>query len=206
MRAIASVAFHVVLPALMLAGCGEKATEKNMAEANTAVPNAMGEMPGNSATPMPQMGAQYGVYRDDKGRAAPDAEFVGPGGAKVSLKSFVGKPFLLVLWGTDYAQSTDMLPSLDAFAAEGKLPVVAVNVEPRSDDAMPDTVTPFLKAHQFKALQDYRDRYQTLLPMLHGPTIPDAILYNSAGHEVLRISGTADFTSPEVRALLAEAK
>jgi thiol-disulfide isomerase/thioredoxin len=197
MRAFASATSALFLPALLLAGCGKQASDGNMMAPNASMADNVSVAP---------VAPELNVYREEKGEAAPTAEFVGPGGTNAHLAAFAGKPFLLYLWGTGFQQSVDMMPSLDALAAEGNLPVVALNIEGRSSEDLPDVVTPFLQAHNFKALKDYRDPKQAMLAALHGPTIPNAILYDSTGHQVLRIIGSADFTSREVRALLAEAK
>jgi thiol-disulfide isomerase/thioredoxin len=190
MRPILSALFTVGMPALFLAGCN-KTSDTNLADANVTVPVAS-----------PTATASYQVYRTYKGEAAPTGEFTVPGGGKATLAKFAGKPFLVSLWPILCDRCASQLTNLDTLAAEGKIPVVALN----TDVGMSATTDNFMQAHQFKALHDYRTPNLSVIAPYRGAGGPTTVLYDSQGKTVWWITGEADFSKPDVRALLDEAK
>lgn len=200
MRAPVLLISAICLTALVATGCSKPSPEARAPATNALASDIAKSEPAKPAAP------QYIVSRDDAGEAAPTVELEDPDGEKMTLGRFAGKPFLVALWGPQISSSVDELPSLDELASEGKIQVVAVAPDRRSIDAVIDPTTPFLARHQFKALKDYRQPGLALIPALHGAITPSAFLYDSKGRLVLEINGAADFTSADVRALLAEAK
>lgn len=191
----------IVLSTLLASGCSSK---PNATNGSAADPSDNGSVAAHAAAPA--QAPAYSVSDSAKGEAAPmTVRFAGPGGAPISLAKFVGKPFLVAIWGSDFPTSVDQLHSLDALAAEGKLAVVALNIDSRPNDDYADSATPILTAQKLTALGDYRDPNKALFSALGGPVTPSSILYDSKGKEVLRILGPANFGTEEVRALLARA-
>ncbi|WP_240047494.1 TlpA family protein disulfide reductase [Sphingomonas panacisoli] len=139
--------------------------------------------------------------RKHKGQAAPTAAFEGPDGAKLTLAGFAGKPFVLNLWATWCGPCKVEMPALDKIAAEGKLPVVTISQDLNGAAA----VTPYFAAAKFKALKAYLDPKLGFSAALGNPSLPTTILYDAKGHEVWRMTGGMDWTSPTARDLLGEA-
>lgn len=203
MRTKFALVAALVLPAMLTtAGCGKKSSGLSVADANASAVNVAD----TSANATKESFPLFSTSREEAGRAAPmTAIFQGPGGSMATLAKFAGKPFLVYLWSQNLPDAVAALPSLDGLAREGKLAVVAVNVDPRPSDAFPDLVSPFMATHKYKALADYRDPKSTLKHALGNPIPPQAILYDSQGKQILQIS-YGSFADPKVRALIDEAK
>jgi hypothetical protein len=178
------------LPVVLTAGC-HKSTDKTDAP-KVAAPSAP-EKP------------TYDILRFDAGKPVPTMTLEDIDHGTTTLTKYVGKPFILYLWDSNIPDSIDSLPSINTIASEGKFPVVAVNGDVRPSKAFPDRATPILAAHNIKAIQDVRDTKNALSLSL-SVALPSAILYDSAGKQVLRIVGKADFTNSEIRKALDEAK
>jgi thiol-disulfide isomerase/thioredoxin len=193
----------VLLPVLLTAGCDRQSPaneQANGAAANLA--DASAPTPDEATAP-----ADNGVDviakldRGHRGEAAPTAAFDGPGGAKLTLASFAGKPFLLNLWATWCGPCKIEMPALDKIAAEGKLPVVTIS---QDLDGAAD-VAPYFAAAKFKALRPYLDPKLGFSYALGNPSLPMTILYDAQGRELWRMTGGMDWTSATARELLAEA-
>ena len=143
-----------------------------------------------------------GVHRDHKGQPAPDGAFDDPSGKPVKLSAFRGRPFLVNLWATWCAPCVKELPTLDALAKGGTIPVVAV-----SQDSAPNaSVVAFLQSHHISALKPYQDPKMALSGALGPDTVlPTSILIGADGKEVWRYVGDLDWTSPQAAKLLADA-
>jgi len=194
----------VLLPVLLTAGCDRQSPANEQAYRVTA-----NVLDANASTPDEAMApADNGVDvvgqldRKHKGEAAPAVMFDDPNGVKTTLASFTGRPFVLNLWATWCGPCKVEMPALDKIAAEGKLPIVTVSQDMDGAKA----VAPYFAAAKFKALKAYLDPKLGFSFALGNPSLPTTILYDATGHEVWRMTGGMDWTSPTARDLLAEAK
>jgi thiol-disulfide isomerase/thioredoxin len=167
---------------------------------------ACGESPADSPE-QPQAArtkpASGQVDRSHKGEAAPEAPFEDPGGERVTLAEFAGKPLLLNLWATWCAPCVEEMPTLDALALrEGKkLQVMTVS----QDLEGREKVEAFLARHKFKALEGWLDPEMALMTALKANSLPMTILYDAQGREVWRVTGPVDWQGPRAAALVGEA-
>ncbi|MEO5494009.1 MAG: TlpA disulfide reductase family protein [Sphingomonas sp.] len=193
----------VLLPVLLTAGCDRQSPANGQANGVAAnVADASAPTPDEATGPADNGVDVIGkLDRGHKGEAAPTALFDDPNGVKTTLASFSGKPFVLNLWATWCGPCKIEMPALDKIAAEGKLPVVTVSQDMDGATA----VKPYFAAAQFKALKAYLDPDLGFSKALGNPSLPTTILYDASGHEVWRMTGGMDWTSPTARDLLAEA-
>ena len=199
----------LLLPVLLIAGCDRQSPANEQADrvaANAIGPSAPTP---DEATGPADNSSDGGVDviarldRKHKGEAAPTVLFDDPDGVKTTLASFSGKPFVLNLWATWCGPCKIEMPALEKIAAEGKLPIVTV-----SQDMLVDGVNPapaYFAAAKFRALKAYLDPKLGFSEALGNPSLPTTILYDATGHEVWRMTGGMDWTSPTARELLSEA-
>ena len=142
------------------------------------------------------------VMRENNGKAAPAATFVGPDDAPTTLAAFRGKPLLVNLWATWCAPCVAEMPTLDKLAAAqaDKLTVIAV----AQDLQGAKVVDPWFQTAGLTTLQPYIDPENGLL-LAYNSALPTTILYDAEGREVWRIIGAIDWQGTEAKALLAEA-
>jgi thiol-disulfide isomerase/thioredoxin len=193
----------LLLPVLLIAGCDRQSPTNG--QANGVAVNAADA---SAPTPDEATGpADNGVDvigkldRGHKGEAAPTVLFDDPNGVKLTLASFAGKPFVLNLWATWCGPCKIEMPALDKIAVEGKLPVVTVSQDLDGATA----VKPYFAAAKFKALKPYLDPQLGFSKALGNPSLPTTILFDASGHEIWRMTGGMNWTSPTARELLAEA-
>ncbi|WP_341850081.1 TlpA family protein disulfide reductase [Sphingomonas immobilis] len=136
--------------------------------------------------------------RGHKGEAAPALSFEGPDGKAMTLAAFKGKPVLVNLWATWCGPCVAEMPTLDALA--GTMTVATI-----SQDKDRPTVDAYFKAKGFRNLKPYLDS-KLGFSVGFNASLPTSILYDSTGHEVWRMAGGMDWTTPTAKALLAEAK
>jgi thiol-disulfide isomerase/thioredoxin len=134
---------------------------------------------------------------------APDIAFTGPDGKSVRIKDLKGKVVVLNLWATWCAPCKVEMPTLAKLAAAYQAqPVQVVALSADSPD----------KAAEAKAfiarnppLKPYLSGGSTILfkfqPSVAG--LPSTIIYDKKGVERARISGDADWSSKEARAVVA---
>jgi thiol-disulfide isomerase/thioredoxin len=181
----------LLLLALLVAGCDRQKAETPQAE-QAAAP-AAGEM-------------QKGVDRRRAGEPAPATIFRDPGGGDISLADFKGVPTLVNLWATWCAPCVKELPTLDklaaSHAADGQLGIIAV-----SQDSKPQAeVKAFLGKLGIAHVGAFHDDKMALSGALGVQVMPTTILYGSDGKEIWRYVGDLDWTGPEAKKLLSEAK
>ncbi|TPG15411.1 TlpA family protein disulfide reductase [Sphingomonas oligophenolica] len=195
----------LLIAATGIAGCDRQSdapAQANVADATTATADDLSSdevVSANSAAPAAPL---TGIDRSHKGDAAPTAEFKAPDGKPTTLAAFRGKPVLLNLWATWCGPCVAELPTLNAAAAalDGKVAVLAISQDTQNTKRVPQ----FLADHGATALAPYVDD-QMALSLGYGANLPTTILFDSAGKEVWRWHGGNDWTSPAVRALIAEA-
>jgi thiol-disulfide isomerase/thioredoxin len=199
-----------IVPLLMLgllAGCDRQVSTSEQANANTppiensGAPAAGGTQPADKAPGDKVVVDTIGTLdRSHKGETAPAVPFQDPAGKATSIAAFKGKPVLLNLWATWCVPCVTEMPTLDAAAKD--MAVVTVSQD-LGDDARAK-VTAFMAKGDYTHLQPYLDP-KANLSVAYNASLPTSILYDSAGHEVWRMTGGMDWTTGTARELLAEA-
>ena len=192
-----------IVPLLMLgllAGCDRQVSTSEQANANTLPIENSGTPPQSAAKPGDKVVIDTigTLDRSHKGEVAPSVSFQDPAGKSTSIAAFNGKPVLLNLWATWCGPCVGEMPTLDAAAKD--MTIVAVSQD--LDGAA--KVTPFFAKGGYTRLKPYLDP-KANLSVAYNASLPTSILYDSAGHEVWRMTGGMDWTTPTARTLLAEA-
>ena len=194
-----------LLPATLLAaGCDRGSPEP--VQANVATGNVEAEPPVSPDEAAPAgPAATAGKVAPDyshAGEAAPAAAFKDAAGKATTLAAFKGKPVLVNLWATWCAPCVAELPTLDALAKReaGKLVVLTV-----SQDLDPAKAADFWAKRNLSALALHTDA-EVKLSTAYQATLPTTVLYDSAGKEVLRVTGGMDWAGPDAAALIAKAR
>jgi thiol-disulfide isomerase/thioredoxin len=202
----ASMSFRsTILPLLLmglLAGCDRQVSTPEQANANKLpIENS-----GTPASEAPKTGEKVIIDtigtldRSHKGEVAPAVSFQDPSGAPTMIAAFKGKPVLLNLWATWCGPCVAEMPKLDAAAKD-------ITVVPVSQDLGDDAkakVTAFFARGGYTRLKANLDP-KANMSVAYNASLPTSILYDSAGHEVWRMTGGMDWTTGTARALLAEA-
>jgi thiol-disulfide isomerase/thioredoxin len=195
-----------IVPLLMLgllAGCDRQVSTSEQGNDNTSPIENSGAPAESAAKPGDKVIVDTigTLDRSHKGETAPAVPFQDPAGKLTSLAAFKGKPVLLNLWATWCVPCVTEMPTLDAAAKD--MAVVAVSQD-LGDEAQAK-VTAFLTKGGYTRIQPYLDP-KTTLSVAYNASLPTSILYDSAGHEVWRMTGGMDWTTPTARNLLAEAR
>jgi thiol-disulfide isomerase/thioredoxin len=182
---------------LVIGGCDRQSPQPEQAATNAAAPS-----PDEVTSAAAPAATPSTIDYSHKGAAEPTASFTAPDGKHVTLADFKGKPVLLNLWATWCAPCIKEMPTLDALAAKegGALTVLTVS----QDLEGKAKVAPFFKAHGFPHLEPYLDPKLALSTALQA-NLPMTVLYDSTGHEVWRVMGGYDWSTPEAATKVAEA-
>jgi thiol-disulfide isomerase/thioredoxin len=136
---------------------------------------------------------------------APDFAVLGPDGARRDLASFRGRSVLLNLWATWCEPCKREMPALDQLQAElggPRFEVVAVNIDTRNLERP----RAWLEQAGVKNLAYYTDHeakiFQDLRSAGLAEGMPTTILIDDAGCRLGRLSGPAEWASPDALALL----
>jgi thiol-disulfide isomerase/thioredoxin len=120
----------------------------------------------------------------------PKAYFYEPGGSKLSLADFKGRPVIVNLWATWCPPCIAELPSLDKLQAKmtGKgLAVVAIALD-RGEDMTP--VTDFLRKQRIEHLTPYWDKDRQVREAWNAENLPVSYLIDRNGVIVKKLEGT----------------
>ena len=134
--------------------------------------------------------------------AAPDVAFTDAAGKSVTLSDFRGQVVVLNLWATWCPPCKEEMPTLAALQgayAVQPLQVIALSVDKDADlQKAKDQIaqTPPLKLYRDPA---YRMAF-SLQPKAQG--FPTTVVIDRQGRERARLSGAADWSSPEARELV----
>ena len=132
----------------------------------------------------------------------PDAPFFGPNGQTLHLADFKGQVVVANFWATWCAPCVQEMPTLAKLQAAyaGKpLKVVAVSVDSTDNKALAQR---FLLKHG--PLEFYHDpQFAVVFGLEPRPEgVPVTVIYDKNGHEQARLEGSADWNSPEAKAVL----
>lgn len=134
--------------------------------------------------------------------------FDGPDGARRSVADFRGRAVLLNLWATWCEPCRREMPALDRLQAElggPRFEVVAVNVDTR-DLARPRA---WLETAGIRGLAYFSDREAKIFQALRraglADGMPTTLLFDAQGCRLGRVSGPAEWSSPEGIALVRAA-
>ena len=132
----------------------------------------------------------------------PAKSFIGPDGTPMSLADHKGEVLVVNLWATWCAPCKQEMPTLAKLQAAyaGKpVKVMAISIDREKDT---QAAKDFIAANA--PLAFYQEASMEL-PFLFEPEaqgFPTTILYDKAGMERARLSGEADWSTPEARAVV----
>ena len=140
--------------------------------------------------------------------AAPAVSFTGPDGSPRDLATFRGRTVLLNLWATWCEPCKREMPALDRLQAElggERFEVVAVNIDTRNLER-PRT---WLDQAGIRNLAYYTDKEAKIFQHLRGAGLaegmPTTLLIDGRGCRLGRLSGPAEWASPDSLALIKAA-
>ncbi len=140
--------------------------------------------------------------------AAPPLAFKAPDGRALTLADFRGRTVLLNLWATWFKPCKREMPALDRLQAEFGGPtfeVAAINIDTRNLDRP----KAWLASENIRALAPYADNQATIFQALRGAGLaeglPTTILVGPDGCRLGRLSGWAEWASPDGVALVRAA-
>ena len=131
-----------------------------------------------------------------------DEAFRDDAGAEVRLADFGGKVVLLNLWATWCAPCRAEMPSIDRLAAgmEGEdLAVVALSTDRFGAERVQD----FFDEIGVRHLRVYQDKRSEVARAAGAMGLPMTLILDREGREIARLTGDAEWDSPEARAFLA---
>lgn len=129
----------------------------------------------------------------------PDLRVLDGAGRPVDLASFRGKMVLLNIWATWCPPCRQEMPSLDRLQAQlggGEFQVVALSVDAGAKAL--DQVKSFYASIGIKHLAVYLDADAAAIFTLKAVGVPTTLLLDRQGRELGRMSGTAEWDSPQI--------
>ncbi len=133
--------------------------------------------------------------------AQPDGVANDADGADVRLSDYRGRVLLVNLWATWCAPCLREMPSIDRLAAamaDEDFAVAAISLDGRREDAVAWFEENGIE--NFGPLHD--PEVTSFARALGAPGLPVTIIYDPQGREVARLSGDAEWDSPEAVALI----
>ncbi len=170
---------------LILGGCdgGDKG--------NTAAPQATAAPSGQPAKSAEA--PLNSIDRSFAGTPAPDVTWEKRGGGTGSMADYKGKRVLVNLWATWCAPCIAEMPELDALAAKRGEALVVLPVS--QDMEGWQAVNGFFSPGKFRVLVPVLDQPGSLGERLKVRGLPVSVLYDEAGKEIWRVSGTPDWAA-----------
>lgn len=139
--------------------------------------------------------------RQARGEPAPAGPFFENGETKRTFADFRGRALVVNFWATWCPPCVKEMPALDrlhaAVAADG-IEVLALS----SDREGAPVVRSFYQRNQIKALAVLIDQAGALSRALNVVGLPTTVLFDTAGREVGRVLGTAEWDSEQTIAFL----
>lgn len=145
--------------------------------------------------------AKLSVTDKDKGPPPPDSGFIDAQGKTIHLADLKGPVMIVNLWATWCAPCRQEMPTLAKLQAAypGRVLIVPVaEDQPQDRDKARDFIG------QYPSLPFYQDPKLAMTFALSPPAegLPTTIIYDRSGHERARLSGGADWNSPDARAVI----
>ena len=129
----------------------------------------------------------------------PNFRVLDDAGRPVDLSSFQGKMILLNIWATWCPPCRQEMPSLDRLQAQlggGEFQVVALSMDAGAKAI--DLVKSFYASEGIKHLAAYLDADAAAIFKLNAVGVPTTLLLDRQGRELGRMSGTAEWDSPQI--------
>ncbi len=136
-------------------------------------------------------------------RALPNIAFKDGAGRKLTLADFRGKVVLLNLWATWCPPCRKEMPALDRLQQQlggAAFQVIALSIDLGGAFA----VQSFYEETDVRALTVYIDASGQAAPELGVVGLPTTLLIDDAGREIGRVTGPAEWDSPEVVATIRQ--
>ncbi|KFI24921.1 TlpA family protein disulfide reductase [Paenirhodobacter enshiensis] len=134
----------------------------------------------------------------------PDLPFTDETGAAHSMTEFHGKVVLLNFWATWCVPCRTEMPELDALQGAMAGPDFAV-VTIASGRNPQGQIARFFDQAGVTHLPRYQDESQRIARGMGVMGLPVSVLIDRDGHEIARLIGGADWSSPEARAVIKAA-
>ena len=194
--------FVIALILMVLTGCDKETPAKGQAQ--PALP-ANSDAAGKADILLESAnGTRATLSYTFAGQKAPTAPFADADGQDVALADFEGKPVLLNIWATWCAPCKAEMPTLDTLARLEKDRMAVIAVSQDLEGRAP--VLTFFKETKVKNLVPYTDADNAILTAFNNAiALPTSILYDSAGKEVWRITGSVEWDDTEMAKLLRQA-
>ena len=136
-----------------------------------------------------------------EGLAAPDTAYFDSAGNEHRLTDLTGSGIVLNFWATWCAPCVREMPQLDRLkklVAANDIHVLAIS----QDRQGALVVKKFYATNKLDGLKILVDKGSRLIRSLKGRGLPTTVLFNKKGREVGRVTGMADWDSPEVVAFI----
>lgn len=137
---------------------------------------------------------------EDRPAVPGDILFADMDGPDRKLADFAGRPVVLNFWATWCAPCRAEMPSLDRLRAQMGDEVAVVTLA--SGRNPPQAVAKFFAETGITQLPRYLDPRQDLARAMGVFGMPVTVLIDAEGHEVGRLTGDAEWDSPEAVALI----
>jgi thiol-disulfide isomerase/thioredoxin len=136
------------------------------------------------------------LVRHAQAKPVPDLHFADGEGHEKSLADFKGKVVLLNVWATWCGPCKVEMPTLDALQKQlggDNFQVLALSV----DRTGPDRPRAFLEKGGLTNIALYNDKTGESVDKVEAVGLPVSLILDRQGHEVARLTGPAEWNSPE---------